>query len=148
MEKNKYVLDESYHEIEDNLYYAQKILEMEKPVGMTIPETIEDFRDKILGAYDISSIFESMITNCQRTICIANCALRDLDKIRKEHPEIHFNSSIRSKDPATEVANAAMLLSEFTPAVNERIVSAIYASYPLFCRKMLGSRLDLIYQVE
>lgn len=92
MEKNKYVLEENYHEIEDNLYYVQKILEMEQPTDMTIQEMVEDFRDKILGSYDISSIFENMITNCQRTICIANCALRDLEKIRKEHPEIHFNS--------------------------------------------------------
>ncbi|WP_195375349.1 hypothetical protein [Parabacteroides leei] len=148
MEKNKYVLEENYHEIEDNLYYVQKILEMEKPTDMTIQERVEDFRDKILGSYDISSIFENMITNCQRTICIANCALRDLEKIRKEHPEIHFNSSIRSKDPATEVANAAMLLSEFTPAVNERIIYSIYASYPIFCRNMLGIRLGQIYQIE
>lgn len=148
MEKSKYLLEENNQAIEDRLFYVQKILEMEKPEGLTLAEMVEDYQDKLLGAYDITSIFEKMITSCQRTICIANCALRDLDKIKKEHPEIYFNSSIRSKDPATEVANAAMLLSEFTPAVNERIIYSIYASYSLFCRKMLGERLEVIYQVE
>ena len=68
MEKNKYLLEENNQAIEDRLFYAQKILEMEKPEGLTLAEMVEDYQDKLLGAYDITSIFEKMITSCQRTI--------------------------------------------------------------------------------
>ena len=115
MKKKEYVLEERYNEIEDKLHYIQNILEFERrPVNMPVTEQVADFRDKLLGAHDICSIFENMITSCNRTICIAACALRDLDKIQKEYPDIYINSCIRSQDPATEVAKSAMLNAVFT----------------------------------
>lgn len=149
MEKKKYVLEERYNEIEDKLHYVQNILEFERrPVSMPITECVADFRDKLLGAHDICSIFERMVTSCNRTICIANCALRDLEILKKEHPEIYVNSCIRSQDPATEVAKSAMLLSEFTPAINERIIYSIYACYDLFYRELLDSRMADVFDEE
>lgn len=149
MKKKEYVLEERYNEIEDKLHYIQNILEFERrPVNMPVTEQIADFRDKLLGAHDICSIFEDMITCCNRTICIAACALRDLDKIQKEYPDIYINSCIRSQDPATEVAKSAMLLSEFTPAVNERIIYSIYACYDLFYRNLLDSRISDVFDEE
>lgn len=147
--KKRYLLEEQYNYIEDKLDYVQRILKQERDTSeFTIEEVVEDYRDQMLGANDICSIFEDMITNSNRAICIATCALRDLSKIKKEHPDIVINSCVRSEDPMTELANAAMLLSEFTPAISERIIYSIYASHELFNRRQLGYRMSRAFDAD
>lgn len=147
MKNQLYVLEDRYNEIEDRLAYVQNVLKtVRRPVGMTVSEQVEELRETLLGAHDICSIFEDMIARCNRTISIASCALRDLEKIREEHPEVIIRSCIRSEDPDRDIAKAAMLLSEFTPAVNERIISSIYASHELFFRNQLDRRMTDVFE--
>lgn len=149
MKKQLYVLEDRYNEIEDRLTYVQSVLKtVRQPVGLTVAEQVDEFHDTLLGAHDICSIFEDMITKCNRTISIASCALRDLEKIRQDHPEVIVRSCIRSADPDFEIAKAAMLLSEFTPAVNERIISSIYASHELFFRNQLDRKMADVFEEE
>lgn len=136
--------------IGSKIKYVEEIIKEESGLidSMPMRDKIKCYQDYVLGAYDIASIFEELINSCNRSIGIAICALRDLDRIRRDNPGLAFRSYIRSKDPDSDLAKAAMVLTEFTPAVVERIVYAIYNTKELFDRETMDMRLHDAYNAR
>lgn len=136
--------------IESKIKYVEEIVKEERGVTDTMPmrDKIRCYQNYVLGAFDIASVFEELINSCNRSIGIAICALRDLDRIKKDHPNFAFRSYIRSKDPDADLAKAAMVLTEFTPAVVERIAYSIYNTKELFDRETMDIRLHDAYNAR
>lgn len=136
--------------IETKIKYVDEIIKEERDLMNLMPmrDKVKCYQDYVLGAYDIASIFEELINSCNRSIGIAICALRDLDRIKQDHPNFSIRSYIRSKDPDADLAKAAMVLTEFTPAVVERIIYSIYNSKELFDRETMDMRLYDAYNAR
>lgn len=138
MGKRKYLLPGNYNSIENELFRVQRVLEAERnKAGDDLQDQLEDYENSMLGAHDVARSFEKMVRLFSRLVGISTCTLRDLEQIKQDHPDIHMISSVRSKDPATYVAEAALLLSEIPTPIVERIVNSIYASHELFNRHCL-----------
>ena len=145
---NKIELDITYREyVEMEEKANTTVRNFEDIEGMPLDIVKNKYQDSLYGAAEIARSLEDMVVSLSSVVGIALGALRELRRIREDNPNISlpFNNNIRSKDPEMDVAKAAMVLSEFTPAVLERIVYSIYNASALFEISNLNERLgDLL----
>lgn len=135
------ILYRDYVEMEEKA--NELVRSFEDIEGMPLEEVINKYQNSLSGAADIARSLEDMVVSLGSVVGIALGALRELKRIRESNPglALPYNNNIRSKDPETDVAKAAMVLSEFTPAVVERIVYAIYHANTLFETPCLNERI-------
>lgn len=140
MKENKYLLPANYRSLENELFRALRVLKAERNTeGKDLQDMVNDYEQSLLGAQDACASLRRMVKLFTRLVGISSCALRDLEDIHREHPDIKMMSSVRSKEPGIYVAEAAMLLPELSDSVVERITNAIIASHELFIRSLLDT---------
>ena len=140
MKENKYLLSANYRSLENELFRALRVLKAERNTeGKDLQDMVNDYEQSLLGAQDACASLRRMVKLFTRLVGISSCALRDLEDIHREHPDIKMMSSVRSKEPGIYVAEAAMLLPELSDSVVERITNAIIASHELFIRSLLDT---------
>lgn len=143
MEEKKYLLPADYRSLENELMRAQRVLKSERNIeGRDLPDMLDDYKKSLLGAQDVCTSLRRMVKLFTRLVGISSCALRDLEDIHREHPDINMMSRVRSKEPGAYVAEAAMLLPELSDPVIERIVNAIFSSHELFIRNSLDTPMN------
>lgn len=141
--EEKYLLQANYRGLENELKRAQRVLRSErKTEGKELPDMLGDYKEQLLGSQDVCASLKKMVKLFTRLVGISSCALRDLEDIHREHPDINMMSRVRSKEPGAYVAEAAMLLPELSDPVIERIVNAIFASHELFGRSTLDTPMN------
>lgn len=146
MEEKKYLLPENYRALENELFRAQRVLRSERNVeGKSLFDQIDEYQKSLLGAQDVCLSLRKMVKLFTRLVGISSCALRDLEDIHREHPDINMMSRVRSSEPGAYVAEAAMLLPELSEPVIERIVNSIFASHELFVRSCLDTPMNESY---
>lgn len=152
MKTKNYLLGSECPELEELLSHYNAFYEnYESSINeLPLTEQIEDFRDRMKGVEQVNEGLKKLFFSAQRAVSIAACALAELERIKQENPGIRVtkNYGSRCKDPEAVVSTAALLLSEFTPGVQERLTAAIFHGNCLFGLSQLDDPLEDVYTGE
>ena len=149
MKKKEYVLGSECPEMEEWLEQVEAYYRNydASNAEISLGDQVCEFRDRMQGASQGINGLKRLFFTAQRAAGIASCALGELERIRTEHPDVvvRRNFGARCNDPRGVVSDASVLLSEFTPGVQERIHAAIMHGNQIFALSQLDEPMSDAY---